>query len=110
MIDVKYNRDELWVTVKGHAESGAYGYDTVCAAASALAYTLSGNVAELEKQGKLKSMTADLAPGDAVVRCAPYARARNAATIIFDTVCYGLEMLAEAYPENVRFTKVGDGQ
>jgi len=47
MIEVKYDRRHLTVTVTGHAKSDEPGKDLVCAAATILTYTLAGNAESL---------------------------------------------------------------
>ena len=44
MTEITYNHQEKKVTIKGHAQSGEYGNDLVCAAVSALTYTLAENI------------------------------------------------------------------
>lgn len=40
MIEIIYRPDERTITVDGHAKSGPYGNDIVCAAVSSLTYAL----------------------------------------------------------------------
>lgn len=107
MIQVTYHRDYNRVTVKGHAGSDEPGKDLVCASASILAYTLAANVANLEEQGAVRDMTAELREGDTEIACTPNRRNRAVITLIFDTVCAGFELLAKQYPQYISYEIIG---
>lgn len=90
----KYHR----ISVTGHADYAEHGKDIVCSAASILCYTL---IAILDRykydekevyldNGDIKIMVVDTSP-------------RDEATVIFDTILQGFELLAEQYPENIFF-------
>ena len=103
MIKVVYYRNFNRVVIEGHAKSGEAGHDLVCAATSALAYTLATNVAHMKKGGCLRTAQIKLESGDAEIRCAPRRRFKATATLIFDTICAGCEMLAQQYPQNISY-------
>lgn len=104
MIKVVYYRNFNRVVIEGHAKSGEAGHDLVCAATSALAYTLATNVAHMKKGGCLRiAPQIKLESGDAEIRCAPRRRFKATATLIFDTICVGFEMLAQQYPQNISY-------
>ena len=103
MIQVVYHRSYHRVTVEGHAQSGDPGHDLVCAAASALAYTLAGNVANLADHGQAKKPTMELSVGKAEIVCSPVSRFRATVTMIFDAVCVGFELLAAHYPDYITY-------
>lgn len=103
MIKVVYHRKYNRVTIEGHAHSGEAGHDLVCAATSALAYTLATNVAHMKKGGCLRAAPIKLESGDAEIRCAPRRRFKATVTLIFDTICVGFESLARQYPENISY-------
>lgn len=108
MIDVRYNRKEISLTVKGHAQSGEAGHDLVCAAATILVYTLAANVSGLcDDRAHARRPVIKLSEGDAIVKCSPVHGMKTVATLIFDSVCSGYEILASEYPENVRYTVEG---
>ena len=103
MIKVIYNRSYHRLTVEGHAQSGEPGHDLVCAAASALAYTMAANVAHMADNGQAREPVMKLNPGEAEVWCKPVARFKSTVTLIFDSVCVGFELLAHQYPENISY-------
>lgn len=104
MIEVLYHRERHRLTVKGHAGSGEKGHDLVCAAASILAYTLGQAVIQssvaLDKVIKLEE-------GDAEISCTPQVRFKNTLTLVFDTICTGFDILAQQYPENIKYSVLG---
>ena len=57
MIHVTYHRQYNRVTIKGHAGSGPEGHDLVCAAVSAIALTLAGNIRYMEAQEAVETLT-----------------------------------------------------
>jgi uncharacterized protein YsxB (DUF464 family) len=99
MIRVTCSRQEdRWeLRVSGHAGTAPYGKDLVCAAATALVCALAKYVSEQEPE---EAPTLRLEPGDAEIT----AKGKQLAPA-FETVCAGLELLAEAYPENVRWER-----
>ena len=103
MIEVIYNRKYHRVTVTGHAHSGESGHDLVCAAASALVYTLAGNIGTLYTQDSVKSPVIRLQEGDAELSCVPVSRMKHVVMLIFDAICTGFELLQTYYPENLTY-------
>lgn len=103
MIKVTYHRKYNRVTVTGHAGSGPKGHDLVCAAASALALTLAGNVSYMEAQGAVRDVVIRLSEGDAEIQCKAYSRYRDSVEQVFRTVCVGFELLATEYAENISY-------
>ncbi len=102
MIRAEYNRVDLSLLVRGHAQSAPKGEDLICAAASILAFTA---------EGVLQNEEAHFMPrisrrnGEFRIVCQPkegqVARCRQ----IFDTIFTGFEILANEYPDYVRVTK-----
>lgn len=107
MIDITYHRKFHRVTIKGHAHSAELGRDLICAAASALAYTLAENVNALHLSGAAKNTIVQMREGDAEICCDAHRKMRSVATLVYDTVCRGFEILQEHYPEHVRYTVMG---
>ena len=103
MIHVIYHRKYNRVTVEGHAGSGPEGHDLVCAAVSALALTLAGNVAYMQAQEAVYDVTTKLAEGNAEIQCTPYRRYRDSVEQIYRSICVGFELLATKYPENISY-------
>lgn len=91
------------MTVQGHADSAEYGRDLVCAAVSALAYTIAANAAILRDNKTARSATIILDPGDVDVRVNPRALYRGRVRRIFSAVCNGFQLLANQYPQNVSY-------
>ena len=101
MIRVTYFREYNRVTIKGHAGTGPEGHDLVCAAVSALALTLAGNVAYMDAQEAVYGVVTDLKEGNAEIKCTPYRRYKDSVAQIYRAVCVGFELLATKYPENI---------
>lgn len=98
MIRVEYSREGLWVSVEGHAQSGPFGQDLVCAAVSSLAVTLAESIRAMDKEGKLKNACRELGRGCARLGCEPKYRFRREAEAVFETVIRGLVCLGRVYP------------
>lgn len=108
MIEITYHRKYHGVTVRGHAKSGEFGHDLVCAAASALVLTLAANVQDLVDSDRTDDYTIRLESGAAEVSCVPIEGMQEVSTLIFDSICYGMALLAKLYPENIRYQIVED--
>ncbi|MBR3963873.1 MAG: ribosomal-processing cysteine protease Prp [Clostridia bacterium] len=98
MIDIVYDKRVPSVTVRGHAESAPEGQDTVCAAISALTYTLAADVCRLGCENLVR-----LQKGDAVISCTPPPALRSVADYLFESICVGFEIISRDYPKNVRY-------
>jgi uncharacterized protein YsxB (DUF464 family) len=107
MIEVTYYRHYNRVTVKGHAGSGPEGHDLVCAAVSALALTLAGNVSHMEAQEAVRNVVINLKEGDAEIQCTPYRRYKDSVEQIYRAICVGFELLATKYPKNIFYSVRG---
>ena len=107
MIEVTYYRQYNRVTVKGHAGSGPEGHDLVCAAVSALALTLAGNVAYMESQEAVYRSIIKLEEGDAEIQCTPYRKYKASVEQVFRSICVGFELLATKYPSNISYEARG---
>lgn len=107
MIRVVYHRIYHRVTIEGHAESGEFGRDLICASCSILARTLDENVQGLEKAGIVRVMTAELQSGKAEIMCNPVSRFRSTVTMIFDSICAGFALLARDFPDFISYEVQG---
>lgn len=108
MIEIIYDRKKLSLKAKGHAKSGEAGHDLVCAAATILVYTLASNVEQMcANHSKVRRPVIKLAEGDAKITCSPVHGMTAIATLTFDIVCSGFDLLAQKYPDNVRYSVVG---
>ena len=103
MIQVVYYRKYNRLTVKGHANAGEPGHDLVCAACSALAYTLAANVGNMEANGHVRNVTMKLEPGDAEICCDVRSGSRSIVARIFEAICVGFEMLATNNPQYISY-------
>lgn len=101
MVTIEFDRDNLCVTAKGHAQSGEAGHDLVCAATSALIYTLAADVERLGHPSTIR-----LEEGDAEISCTPGEDYRLMVTFLFESLCVGFEMLSVDYPEFVSYSIV----
>ncbi len=109
MIDVTYDRTEHTVIVKGHAYSVSAGEDPVCAGVSALTCTLAAAVENMALAGNVIDPVTSLNSGYAKISCASYPNTEAAVILIFDTLCLGYALLAQAYPASVRLFTTADG-
>ena len=103
MIHVTYYRKYNRVAVEGHAGSGPEGHDLVCAAVSALALTLAGNVSYMQAQEAVRNVVIDLKEGNAEIQCTAYRRYKASVEQIYRAICVGFELLSTKYPENISY-------
>lgn len=109
MIEVYYHRADNRLTMRGHAGSGKFGEDIVCAAASILAYTMASNVDSAFANRLCICKQCKLEPGDTDISCKPYPESRAMVTLIMDSVCAGFSLLAANYPEYVSYHVASPG-
>lgn len=89
---------------RGHAGAGPYGADLVCAGVSALAITAAKGAQRLFDRGDLlRRPRVDVRSGRITVIAVPKEPGRVRLRQMFDTVCAGVEVLAQLYPEYVEF-------
>ena len=103
MIEVVYHRKYHRVAVGGHANSGEFGHDLVCAAVSAVTVTLGENVEAMKRSGHVRTGTVTYESGAALICCTPASRYNNIVTVIFDAVCMGFDRLAKEYPGYITY-------
>ena len=102
MVVARYNREECTLTVKGHAQSAPKGNDLVCAAASILGFTAIACVRNNQERFKPRI----LQQGDTLrIECEPGRSFVTPCRRMLDTIFTGYEVLASAYPNNVRAEK-----
>ena len=101
MIRVEVAPRRCRLTVTGHACSGAFGQDLVCAGVSAVAVTLAEAVTALEQAGKVTAVTARLVPGQAEIACRPRLGQRRVTEAVFAAAALGLRRLEREYPDYV---------
>lgn len=107
MISIVYNRNNLTVSVNGHADGAPKGEDLVCSAVSILTYTLASN-AEMICNGDSKCYQSDIRinEGEAYIHCNPRTAIKNVARVMFDGICVGFDILAQKYPSNVEYAVI----
>ena len=103
MIQVVYHRKYHRVAVNGHANSGEFGHDLVCAACSAIAVTLGENVEAMKHSGHVRVGTVTYGYGEALVCCTPVSRYNNLVTVIYDAICMGFDRLSKEYPGYITY-------
>lgn len=97
------DKGTLVLTLSGHAGAAPAGADTVCAAASMLAYTVAQEVLEMEGKGKLrKKATIKLDQGAALITCKPKKSTWCEALHLYKVAQTGYRLLAANFPENVQ--------
>ena len=93
------------LSLRGHAGYAPAGSDTVCAAASMLAYTAAREVLEMERRGKLREKPhIALDKGHSEIRCEYKENAMGEAKDLYRIICHGYGLLAANFPENVHVT------
>ena len=103
MIEVTYNRRQHSVTMSGHAYSDVPGRDLVCAAASALAYTLADNVRKMYAKEMARSKTINMELGKAEISCVPVRKYQPDVEMILDAICAGFALLSASYPQYLTY-------
>ncbi len=101
MIQITYDRENMAVSVVGHAGADVYGKDIVCAGVSALVCTLGAAVNRLDMRGVLEECRVQLCPGEAAVQCKAQGGFECLVRTVLDSLVLGLELLAEEYPERI---------
>ena len=103
MIEITYYRKYSRVTVAGHAMTDEYGKDLVCSAASILANTLADRVRVFSNQSMVRGAVTNMEPGNTEISCNPTTHYKSIVTMVFDTICAGFELLAQSFPDSVKF-------
>ena len=103
MVTVIYSPKRLCMFIEGHAGADKKGRDIVCAAISALEFTLMESLFSLEREG-LCTVSAKLTDkGDTIKAQADEDSARVRDT--FDTLACGFSLMAEKLPRYVCFLR-----
>ena len=103
MIQAIYNRAAHRLTVTGHVGDGDETHNLLCAAASALTYTLAAALIDLCAAGQISEPDAHLRPGNATLRCHSSHASRGAVLLTFDTIARGFALLASRYPDGISY-------
>lgn len=107
--DFTEDRKSLILTVKGHAGADEPGKDTICSAATILAYTLAQVVKTMREEDKLrKEPTIRLDPGDCCIVCKPKRQYYDEVLIVYSVIQSGYNLLAHNFPDNVSVKLFGN--
>lgn len=93
MIEVKVRKNEI--IVSGHANYAEYGYDIICAGATALAQTLIKSVQDLTED----EIEYDIKPGMVDIR---YRDLSEKSRTLVDSFFVGMNLLVDEFPEYIR--------
>lgn len=107
MIQVKITRDRsdqiMQVEVKGHAESGPYGYDLVCAAVSVVTIGTANNLRRLTDERPKLDADEDQG-GYLSIRLSNHEQ-DLAVTTLMDSLFYTLKDIEESYADHIQITE-----
>lgn len=103
MINVAYRCEDgtLTLRMRGHSGSAPAGEDLVCAACTALAYTLAQCVRDAEDQLETPPVI-DLRDGFGKIACKPKTVYLPGLMVAYQTVYRGYEVLAHNYPQFIK--------
>ena len=107
MTRIVYDRQGLRLSMQGHALSGDYGRDIVCAAESMLIMCLEKRLRDF---GDGLSLTVKRSPGSISIAAVPEAGMEPLCRESFDTVYAGLALLAQYEPDYVSATEYGENE
>ena len=96
MIRVHIDREDIKLTMDGHAGYAEAGSDIICAAASILVYTAASRLREIT-QGD--GLSVRLAPGDAFIHADAPWQIMDECRSVLDTISAGFTLLSGKYPE-----------
>lgn len=96
--------DNYIVSVEGHAGFGRWGSDIVCAAVSAITYTLINTLKCAEDDGCLYIRTESVSDGSVYLEVEPYDFAREKVDTIIETCMTGFSLLEDEYPDYIRIS------
>lgn len=107
MTTVVYDPENFRLSISGHAKA-ANGIDPVCAGASALAWAMvEAATNEPEYNASLLSINPEGPLID--VQCEPEDGAKEKCRYMFEIILGGLQLIAEAFPENMEIKMGGQG-
>lgn len=106
MIEIKFNPTEYTLDVEGHANHGEKGEDIVCAAISALFYTLAESLYAYKDMMEEDIDFSD-EDGNGHISCKPKAEYEANVSLVYWTILNGFEVVSRHYEKNVKFAVVG---
>jgi len=95
--------DRAHITIEGHCGFAEKGSDVICAAVSALVYTLIYCLKEEESADRLKLIRCIVREGYVCIEAQPFDFSKERTDAIIGTCLLGLYMLAEEFPQYVKF-------
>ena len=108
MLYVYYRREEtLLVKLMGHANSGPFGDELVCAAASILTHTVFRYLNGLKKEENAKIVDFNILSGAVELLYTPREEEWEEVAKVVDIICNGFAILAANFPENIEYLKTG---
>lgn len=107
MTRVTYWPEEFRLRAEGHAGAGKPGEDLVCAAITALFWTLAAAAEEIPEY-RLQ-LHENEAKAEFELRCYPDEEQESTCGEMFRTIVAGLTSLEEEYPEFIRMDERGEG-
>ena len=104
MTTIKYDLNNYTVELTGHAGYDVPGKDIVCAGVSTLFFTLVNTLDEMGRD-RIRPLHPRvwMGDGEAGVTARVDDDNREKVRTVFETVAAGFRMMAEKYPENVKF-------
>lgn len=103
-IEYKESQSSLILSVVGHAGSGEYGKDIICASCSMLCYMLGQAVMNMHAEGKLKKKPrVEIKEGKAKIVAKAKEDFEFELSHAFYMACVGFSLLDANYPEFVSF-------
>lgn len=99
MIKVTFKPYEL--EIKGHANQNKKGKDIVCSAMSILFYTLCESLSD-DNLFEEKPII-EMEDGNGSIKCVPKKEYEANVQLIFWTVLNGISLMAESYPQFIKF-------
>ena len=103
MIEIIYYPRFNTVTVKGHAGFAENGKDIVCAAVSAIVWTLAEAVKRLDDENKILEPKIVIEKGKAEISADARADYEKEILSIFSFICGGFKHIAEQSPKYVSY-------
>ncbi|MBQ5667128.1 MAG: ribosomal-processing cysteine protease Prp [Oscillospiraceae bacterium] len=113
MITATFTADKesgsIILRVTGHAGYAPKGSDTICSAASVLAYTLSQVMKRMYEESSLHDEPQIyLEEGDTTILARPVKERYNECLHAFFVIQVGFELLSRSYPDYVELVPFGD--
>ena len=106
MISIKFAPTAFRLDITGHAEHGKKGEDIVCAAVSALFYTLAQTLYESRNMMEEDIVMSD-EDGNGHIECRPKADYEANISLIYWTILTGFQLLADNYKKNISLSVEG---